>query len=195
MKIAITDTETTGFRPPKALLLEIAAVVTDSERIYDDVDWIHHWWSVYVDQSANLQNFDYGAMSVNHITPGHTKGGVTMQHVRKRLAEYDIIACHNMPFDAQFFPDDLNAKYICTLACAKKIWPDVSKHQNMYLRYQLGIVSSPPYWTNSQMNEAHRALPDCITTANLLRHMLVEKGHSIEELIGWSPQPAPGVAK
>jgi DNA polymerase III epsilon subunit-like protein len=192
--IAIVDCETTGFKPPSAILLEVAAIVTDEERLHEK-DWINHWWSLFLDQTMNGQNFNVGAMAINHITVGHTKGGGTMIDVERRLKPYDVIVCHNVPFDAQFMPASIAPKWICTLACAKRVWPDVEKHQNMFLRYHHGILATPPYWTNSQMNDAHRALPDCMTTINLLRKMVVDEGHSIEELIGWSPQPSPGVPK
>lgn len=194
MKAIVVDTETTGFKPPKAVLLEIAGIVLDTDRL-SEKDWVDHWWSTYVDQSEDLSSFNSGAMSVNHITPGHTKGGLGMRDVRRRLEGYDVVVCHNVPFDAQFLPEDLSPPtFICTLACAKRIWPNFAKHQNMFLRYQLGIISSPPYWTNSEMNGAHRALPDTMTTANLLRRMVVDEGHSIDQLVEWSPQPTPGRA-
>src|SRR6185369_15594850 len=104
------------------------------------------------------------------------------------ISDASAIVAHNLAFDRRmiiqsgipetWFP----TRGICTVKCARHIWPEAPSHSNQALRYFLQLeiptVEGPP----------HRAMPDAVVTAELFRRMLDK--HTVDELAVLSGQPA-----
>jgi len=89
----------------------------------------------------------------------------------------DYIIGHNIDFDWEVIGKP-EVKRICTLALARKIWPDLDSHTQSALLYYLERRSA-----RIQLRNAHSALIDvgiCAVILNHIRHQLNVK--SIEDL-------------
>ena len=89
----------------------------------------------------------------------------------------DYIIGHNIDFDWEVIGKP-EVKRICTLALARKIWPDLDSHTQSALLYHLERRSA-----RIQLRNAHSALIDvgiCAVILNHIRHQLNVK--SIEDL-------------
>lgn len=98
----------------------------------------------------------------------------------------DVVAAHNASFE-QHFPAGHGRRWICTMKCARVVWPDAPGFGNQVLRYWLGVDGL--YQFNPQLADPpHRALPDAYVTAHILASLLCEK--TVEELVEISKWPA-----
>ena len=111
--------------------------------------------------------------AVHHISDADVAGAMDAASTRRKLSEGmaddDIWAAHNAQFEQAFFGGG-DRRWICTLKCAKHLFPDAPGHSNQTLRYWLGI--------DDQFDDAqramppHRAGPDTFVTAHILHRML-----------------------
>lgn len=184
MKIRVVDLETTGLAPPEAEVVEIAWVdlipreriglraggrlVRPSRPIPPQASAVHH----IIDDDLT-DAFEWGAVIADLL---HDKP--------------DILVAHNTRFERQFLTDELTGglPWICTYKAALRLWPQAPGHSNQTLRYwrkPAGIYPSD----RAFLDNAHRALPDAVVTAHLLREMLAA-GADIETLIAWEKEPA-----
>jgi exodeoxyribonuclease X len=97
-----------------------------------------------------------------------------------------VLVGHNLDFDVRMLrqsgvPDAaIPQQRICTLKCAKHLWPDAPAYGNNVLRY----------WLELRVEDAlppHRALPDATVTAAVLERMMQEK--TVEELLELTGRP------
>lgn len=167
--IRFCDTETTGF-PPKAEMVEIGW--TDL-RLYPD------GWQIEVDQQSAFVNPGHpipaGATAIHGITDDMVVGAMSPAAAREQLLRgADYHAAHNAPFDRQFIRSGL--PWICTLACARHIWPKATNHKNETLRQYLGIEVD---------GDAHRAGYDAAVSARILlqlfKHMTLDEMLSVSQ--------------
>ncbi|EMD2711954.1 DUF3820 family protein, partial [Acinetobacter baumannii] len=91
---------------------------------------------------------------------------------------------HNIDYDiaaiARCGVDVSHIKPICTLALARKTWPDAEAHNISALIYMISQGSSK---ARELLKGAHRADADIILTANILMHIVYHLNiHDIEEL-------------
>lgn len=164
-KALILDTETHGMN---GLPIEIAYTAMSIHAGQLEIDQAHIFDQLYqVDQPIS-----YGAMAVHHILESDLVG---MPHYTEfRLpAQTEYLIGHNIDYDIQAIArcgvDVSSIKAICTLALARKVWPDAEAHNLSALIYMVSKGSSK---ARELLKGAHRADADIILTANVLAHLL-----------------------
>lgn len=167
------DTETTGVKPDKDRIIEIAA--------YDPVRNRH--FCEFVNPEMPIPE---SATAISHITDEMVQGADTYKEVGKRFYEFcagDVIlvAHNNDTFDKFFLIHEAtrhslpppNFLFVDTLKWARKYRPDLPKHSLQYLREVYGI----------EENNAHRALDDVLVLHKLFSLMIedlpIETVHSL----------------
>lgn len=179
MRVAVTDTETTGLSPEDQVV-ELAIADTEGNR-----------WSSLVRPTCLVST---EARAVHHISDAMLESAPSMAEILegRGLEEYAgdaVFVAHNAEFDRRMLlqsgvPEKtLPARTICTWRCALHLWPEAPRHSNQVLRYYLGLSV-----VESEDSSPHRALPDVAVTLALLERMLLER--SIEELIELTERPA-----
>lgn len=120
------------------------------------------------------------ARAVHHLSDADVANGITpdlaMQTLMAGMEPGDIFVAHHAAFERAFFSGGA-FPWICTLQCARHIWPDAPGHSNQTLRYWLG-VDEEVSWPEMAM-PPHRAGPDAYVTAHILSHMLRERHPSV----------------
>lgn len=180
LRVRVFDTETTG--------------LTNTDRI---VEAGYH--DVLVGQPENLlDRFDTalfnpgikcsdGARAIHMITDEEIAKGYPYDKREAFLhyGEPDAYAAHNMKFDMKFF-DFKDKPLICTLNCARKVWPGAPSYKNFeLLQWKMIDVDL------NRCEPSHRALPDTYVTAHLLLEMLkVRELQQLIDMSGFTTNPA-----
>ncbi|MEM8727734.1 MAG: DUF3820 family protein [Chlamydiota bacterium] len=146
------DTETTGIRPDKDRLVEIAAFDPVRDRTFHGL--INPGCPIPPEASA-----------IHHISDEMVRDAPDFAEVAKRFIEFcsgdgALIAHNNDAFDKPFLEHECkrhsvslpNWSYIDSLKFARKYRPDLPRHSLQHLREYHGI----------EANNAHRALDDVI---------------------------------
>ena len=114
----------------------------------------------------------YAAMAVHHILESDIENQPLYTSFKLPLSTQYIIG-HNIDYDinaiARCGVDVSHIKAICTLALARKVWPDSEAHNISALIYQIS-KGSPK--ARELLKGAHRADADIILTANILMHIV-----------------------
>lgn len=107
-----------------------------------------------------------GAMAVHHILPSDLEG---MPSCREAvLPDCEYVIGHNVDYDWQAVGSP-SAKRICTLALARRIWPQLDTHTVTALAYHLlGANDS----TRDRVRAAHCAMADVLLTLDILRAII-----------------------
>ena len=173
--IRVIDTETTGMDDP-AELVEIG---------YTDVRLYPTGWAIEGGPFFKLVNpgmpISFGAMAVHHITQAEAELGAAPDDARTEVMKgVDIPCSHNWQFDSRFIKTSKPA--ICTLKCARTLWPDFESHSNGAIRYARGLCIG-----DERAMPSHRAGPDTWVTAHILLDLLKER--TAEELLEISRNP------
>lgn len=175
--IRVIDTETTGIDDP-AEMVEIG---------WTDVRLFPDGWQIERGPESVLVNpgilIGFPAMSVHHIRQEEAElAGADPDAIRAEIVKgVDIVCSHNWQFDSRFLKTRLPA--ICTLKCARTIWPDLQGHSNGSIKYELGLVPHD----DERAQPSHRAGPDTWVTAHILLKLL--ETHTVEHLIDISANP------
>jgi exodeoxyribonuclease X len=125
----------------------------------------------------------FAAMAVHHILESDLEN--KPHYTSFQLpAETQYIIGHNIDYDIRAIEkcgvDTSSIKAICTLALARKVWPDAEAHNISALIYMITKGSEK---AREMIRKAHRADMDIILTANILMHIVHHlKINSIEEL-------------
>lgn len=174
MILAVTDTETTGMGDTDQVL-ELAVVA-----LFDE-ETAKHW--------ATINGESRWSTLIRPTVPEFGQKFPEAVELSYRYGEPrdHVFAAHNAEFDLRMLTQSgagefLPKKVICTWRCAKHLWPEAPSHKNQTLRYWLDldvpqIKSLPP----------HRALPDALVTAAILKKML--ETHTAEQLVALTPTP------
>lgn len=133
---------------------------------------VHH-----IDDAALAQ-----APDVPRLLADASTGGIVAA-----IRTADVVAAHNYAFDSRMMVQSglgqiLPMKSICTWRAALHLYPDAPGHSNQVLRYFLNIEAPKAFGM-----PPHRALPDAMTTANILRRMLED--NDVDELIDMTNRP------
>jgi exodeoxyribonuclease X len=189
VRIAVLDTETTGDTElDQVVELAIVTLVPHAQ------GWKERSrWSTLIRPTVPIAP---EARACHHLSDAELADKWTMQELLERRGLEDLLpedevllVAHNAEFDyrllKQSVGDSINVvarPWICTYQCAKHLWPEAPRYNNQVLRYWLGLDvpqlrSLPP----------HRALPDALVTAALVRRML--QTHSYHQLIALSHLP------
>lgn len=158
------------------------------EIAYAPVDVFDH--KISVDKSRlfdQLYSCDeaisYAAMAVHHILESDIQGQPHYSTFSLPSETVYMIG-HNIDYDIRAIQkcgvDTSHIKAICTLALARRVWPDAEAHNISALIYMITKGSEK---AREMIKKAHRADMDIILTANILMHIVHQlKISSIEEL-------------
>ena len=177
MQAIILDTETHSLN---GLPIEIAyapiqiqagKLTLDKSQIFDQL------------YSIGDEKISYGAMAVHHILEQDI---VDQPHFDtfQLPSETVYIIGHNIDYDIRTIEkcgvDSSKIKAICTLALARRAWPDAEAHNISALIY---MISKGSQRARELLKGAHRADADIILTANILMHIIHHLNiQSIEQL-------------
>jgi exodeoxyribonuclease X len=179
----VVDTETTGLDPRADRVVSVAGVWTRPGQ----GEVRRH--SSLVDPGIPIPA---EASAIHHIVDRHVQGAPSLAAVLPAYqgADFDAYVAHNAAFDFGFLPDQ-GRPVLCTLRLAKKLWPDLPRHGNQYLRYALGLEV-----TEAEGLAAHEALADALVTARLLlrelqtiRERALPGLDTLAQLIAWADAP------
>ncbi|MEB5929080.1 3'-5' exonuclease [Acinetobacter schindleri] len=125
----------------------------------------------------------FAAMAVHHILESDLEGQPHYSSF-ELPQETTYIIGHNIDYDIRALEkcgiNSSNIKAICTLALARRVWPDAEAHNISALIYMITRGSDR---AREMIRKAHRADMDIILTANILMHIVHHlKISSIEEL-------------
>lgn len=189
INIRVLDTETTGFTPPEAEIIEVGItdVLFDTES--KEVQIRHH--------GSRLYNAERGipveAQAIHHIRPDMVADQPLCDpDTLKALALGDMgdgapsfLCAHNASHERAWLTPDLcgEIRWIDTFKCALRIWEDAPAHSNQVLKYFLGLGGLP----EKLCMPPHRAAPDSYVTANILVKML--ETERVSHLVHWTTLP------
>ncbi len=125
----------------------------------------------------------FAAMAVHHILESDLIDQPSYTSF-KLPAQTQYIIGHNIDYDIRTIEKcgvaTENIKAICTLALARKVWPDAEAHNISALIY---MISKGSEKAREMLRKAHRADMDIILTANILMHLIHHlKVQNLEEL-------------
>jgi DNA polymerase III epsilon subunit family exonuclease len=159
-RYAVIDVETTGFNPQVDRVVEMACAIVDGGRIVST-------WSSLVNPRCPIPA---RVSRVHGIEDRHVIDAPPFElAVRDLLAHCAnaIPVAHNASFDRKFLEPLQRRPWLCTVALARRAFPEAPTHGNQKLRAYLGI--------DAQLDRrivAHRALDDAIVTAHILMRCL-----------------------
>lgn len=162
-RIFVTDTETATMKGP---IVDLALI-----EINENLDVVGTYESLIDPMCAMAP----AAQAVHGISAAMVADAPTMKEMLERDgnpfgAENGIIVFgHNVQFDCRMLTAEglLPGEYVkaCTLRMARNMWPDLHEenenHKLGTLAIMFGLETGP----------AHRAMGDCVTCLNLLRHI------------------------
>ena len=192
MKFFVWDTETTGINCATDRLVEIAAMElgeAGNPLMTADNEFLN-LFETYVDPQRDIPA---EAKCVHHITEEMVAGApdeieaVTWMGSALQVSRGDLFVAHNARFDRGFLKRisteiEKTLVHVCTMKCAKVIWPDAPGYSNQFLRYWLKLN---PVLPKGLM--PHRAAYDIAVTAAIFAEELKHK--PLEELISISNAP------
>lgn len=125
----------------------------------------------------------FAAMAVHHILQSDLDGQPHYSSF-ELPTETTYIIGHNIDYDIRALEkcgvDSSNIKAICTLALARRVWPEAEAHNISALIY---MITKGSERAREMIRKAHRADMDIILTANILMHIVHHlKINSLEEL-------------
>ncbi len=192
MKMFVWDTETTGINCATDRLVEIAAMGLglDGLPLMTQEGEFANIFETYVNPERAIPP---EAKCVHHITEKMVAGApCELDAVGDLFRDLDVgvgdlFVAHNARFDRGFLkridPEiEKGLQHICTMKCAKVIWPDAPGYANQFLRYWLGLEPKLP-----QGLMPHRAAYDIAVTATIFAEELKHK--PLEELLEISDKP------
>lgn len=114
----------------------------------------------------------FGAMAAHHILPEELVGLPLFESYNTPLF-CDYVIGHNIDYDAEVLGLDKGVRRICTLALARRMWPQLDAHNQTALMYYIGSLHEGGYaWARDRLKNAHRAADDVENCAIVLQHLL-----------------------
>lgn len=142
----ILDTETTDVESPQVIELAWKGI---RDVTFDEAGVSGH------QRYKPTKHITWGAMAVHHILPGDVQDCPVHSEAKLPL-DVDYIIGHNVDFDWKALGSPA-VKRICTLALARKVWPDLDSHTQSALIYFL-CGANPT--TRDALRNAHSAGAD-----------------------------------
>lgn len=183
MTLRVIDTETTGLDPAVDQIIEIASIdLTNDAFFYNPLECLAKP-TVPIKPSAS---------AAHHLIEEDVAKAPPLSEVLPKFNGADFYIAHNAKFDRQFLDgklkgkDGAEPKWICTMKCAIRAWPEAPGYSNQVLRYWHGMAS--PFGLVREKIEPHRALSDVFVTAAIFYKLL--ETAKFNELVAWSSEPA-----
>jgi exodeoxyribonuclease X len=186
---AVIDLETTGLTPPAAVI-EIGIALRDYAGRQTYVQGTISKLFSPGDQEITPEN-----RAIHHINPAWLKDKPVFNAEGLHFATHaPYWVAHNAAFERQFIDPMIQPMldaghlkrapiWICTKKCAVRQWPHFNSHSNQVLRYALPI----PHCTHVEFDPPHRAAPDAMVTAEILKMLLQHQ--TAETLARWTAEP------
>ena len=179
-RILVLDTETTGLTKD-AGVVEIAWVELNQH--LDVIDTVYS----LIDPQMPISP---GASGVHGITNRDVADAPTLDEFFQIVKgnpfddlDHVIVVAHNVPFDMKFVSRYIPnlAGTVCTLKCARRVYPDESEYKLQTLRFALGL--------EVREADAHSANGDVEVCLALLKRMMQDTGLDVDGLIELSSMP------
>lgn len=126
--------------------------------------------------------------AVHHICDADVSGAISPTEasimLMRDMRPGDVFAAHNAKFEKAFFGGG-DHRWICTLQCARHLFPDAPGHSNQVLRYHLDLDSDGMDFEAAM--PPHRAGPDTLVTAYILRRLIFAS--SVDRLVELTTAP------
>ena len=179
-KIRVVDFETTGL--PEDAVKAICEVgwtdVTDDWKVSETKSFLVNPGHPIPAQTR----------AVHHISDADVADAVTPEYAFRALMDGmeagDVFAAHNAQFEQAFFAGG-GRRWICTMKCAKHLYPDAPGHSNQVLRYHMDLDAD--FDDPNRAMPPHRAGPDTFVTAHLLSRLVFAA--SVDELVWLTTAP------
>jgi exodeoxyribonuclease X len=166
-KTIIFDTEATGIKEP--VLIEAAWVELASIRPFTVTNPFEQRYNPG-------KPITLGALATHHIMDEELAACPPAASF-SLPSDVDYLIGHNVDFDWELIGKP-KLKRICTLALARKVWPDLDSHNQSALLYHLERATA-----REQLRNAHSALTDVGICAAILNHICQQLGvNTIEDL-------------
>jgi exodeoxyribonuclease X len=179
-KIRVIDLETTGF--PEDAVSGICEVG------YTDLtaDWkVHDTVSFLVNPGHPIPP---QTRAIHHISDADVVGAISpdvaLMRLMEGMGEDDVFAAHNSKFEQAFFAGG-GRRWICTMQCAKHLFPDAPGFSNQTLRYWLNLDEEME--DVDRATPPHRAGPDTYVTALILARLVFAS--NVDELVRLTTAP------
>ncbi|HEY7299529.1 MAG TPA: exonuclease domain-containing protein [Xanthobacteraceae bacterium] len=182
MTLRICDLETTGESPPDHKVIEVGCVDLEkaSGQLLAPKQYLCNPGRPIPPESRG----------VHHISDDMVKDAESFEKVfAKSIACYptpEAFVAHNARFERAWIDPLIGGvPWICSYKVGLRLWPDAPNFKNQTLRYFLPIEI--PERVIGQTFPPHRALPDAIVTAYIVREAL--KHTTLNDMIAWSEEP------
>lgn len=173
--ILLLDTETTGREPPEVIELAYAEWNLDTQRIQEKIDTFRF---------RSTLTSSFGALATHHILDA-VLAGFPPSRTASLPPQTTHIIGHNVDYDWNALGNP-EVKRICTLAIARKLYPECDSHSLGAMLYRL----HPSQLVAKRMLvDAHSAAADVVVCSAILSFMLFEhhlRFSSIDELWSYS---------
>ena len=174
----LADTETTGVKATDAVC-EVAWREIDAE-----FNTLREGMSII----NPMMPINYAASAVNGITDAMVADAPTLDEYMRSagdplMGEDVVLICHNVAFDHRFLKPHMSegAKTLCTLKCARVVYPEAENHKQSVLAAMLGIYVP--------REKAHSADGDLDVLAQLLQCLCRDSGRDLEGLMEIQNRP------
>lgn len=180
MRLRVIDFESTGL-PPDAAIVEVGWQDFYADEATGAAYLVDRPISFLVDPGRPIPP---EASAVHHLIDSDVRGAVSPDVALARLDDgADVFVAHNAAFERTLFSGN-GKPWLCTLKSARRVWPDAPSHAVQVLRYWRHLTVD-----RELAAPAHRAAPDALVTAILLRD-LIQAGATIPQMIAWTNQPS-----
>lgn len=124
------------------------------------------------------------ASSVHHIVDADVRNALPFsQHAARVLDDRPAyLVAHGADFERRLF-DAGETPWIDTWKIALRIWPDEPSHKLQVLRYAFNLQ-------HTDLGLAHRAGPDSVLCALLMKHIIEQRKFSLDDMVRFSNGPA-----
>lgn len=179
---AIVDVETTGLRPRRDRIIEVAVLISDGESVVDS-------FSTLVNPQRALPA-DIAAMT--GIRANALEGAPAFYEIARRIVEMTencILVAHNARFDYSFLKYEFKRlgyhfqrKQICTMRLSRKMVSGLTNYRLKHICKTLNI----------DLIEAHRAERDARATFELFKQLnAIREDEGTPELSDWKETRLP----
>lgn len=166
MRYAVIDVETTGFSHATDRIVEAACVLVDGGSII-------RTWSSLVNPRRPIPDYATRVHGITDMQVARAPSFERVQRELRALCEGAVVTAHNASFDLGFLPLLAPFPSLCTLALARRRFPNAPNHKNQTLRAYLQIDDLlRPLVRNVEALPPHRALADALVTAGILLRCL-----------------------
>jgi exodeoxyribonuclease X len=175
MRIAIIDTECTGYEGSE--VIELAAITIDNDSLDGPVEFERRY--------KPSGPINYGAMATHGITMDDLKDCPPSEQAKKDVPSADYLLGHNVEFDWKMIGEPIT-KCICTYHLSKWLWPDADSHKLTALVIQYIGVNDK---TMGLVRDAHGALVDvelCLMLFDRIKVELQTRGMPVDVESIWA---------